>query len=336
MTTKRSERVDSRYQQCCNWLSEIIGEPPDLQMLAGDASFRRYFRLRWQEQTFVVMDAPPQQEQLLPFIAVAEAWRQHDVLTPTIIAAELSQGFLLLSDFGDQQLLSVLAPKNVFDYYRLACDEIIKIQSCPTRMQNYALPNYSAELLQQELELFSNWYCQQHLKRTITSVDQSILDVLFAKLISLAKSQPQCSVHRDFHSSNLLVTTINQLAVLDFQDAVIGPITYDLVSMLRDCYVAWPINVIQRVMRDFFERLKAVGYLPTFNYEDFTAWFDWLGLQRHLKCLGIFCRLNYRDKKYRYLSYLPRVLGYVDNVLVKYPEFVDFRGFMLSLRGGSK
>lgn len=333
MIKKESERlnINQRQQACSQWLSQVLASNFKLQLLAGDASFRRYYRIFTQQDTYIVMDAPPDREVLTPFIAIANMLREHGIQTPHIFSSDLQQGFVLLSDHGDRQLLAMLNRQTVDEYYAQGRDIIWQIQQCPTKFADYSLPCFSQELYCQELYLFRDWYLTKHLQLTCHPEVIDLITMVFSKIIQVMLQQPQVFVHRDFHSQNLMVPDNNQLVVLDFQDAVTGPITYDLVSLLRDCYIDWPAEQVMFWSKDYWLRLRAEGQLAKTSFDEFTAWFDWAGLQRHLKCLGIFCRLNYRDSKPRYLQFLPRLVNYILAISARYPELLKFRKFLATL-----
>lgn len=315
---------DFRLDALTLWLHQVITPNTGLEVapLSGDASFRRYFRARRDGQTWVVMDAPPDKEDCRPFCAIARAWRACGVQVPEILAQDLEQGFLLLSDFGDDLLLRLLTPDNVDSLYRKAIEQLLIIQGCP-EPQDHPLPPYDRALLAREMELFRDWLVGQKLGIQISDQEHQVLDQAFESLIQNALEQPQVTVHRDYHSRNLLLTDSQQIAVLDFQDAVTGPYTYDLVSLLRDCYVRWPLEQVQGWALYYHQKAceRGIAQAPA---EQFLRWFDLMGVQRHLKAAGIFARLSIRDGKHGYLNDVPRTVGYINRVLENYPEFADF------------
>lgn len=304
---------DLRLNQLHNWLQQQYQTIQfNLQPITNDASFRRYFRVTHNHQTMIVMDAPPTKENLAIFIAKAQIFHDLQISVPKILAQDLEQGFLLLNDLGNDLYMHILNQKNLTQLYDLAITTLINIQTYVP--QNFdIIPHYDETLLMRELQLFPTWY----LVQKNLAINQDALDKIFKLLIDSALNQPQVLVHRDYHSRNLLLLPNHQLGVVDFQDAVFGPITYDLVSLLRDCYVPFPENVIENYKRQFYNlRLD-----QNIAYEEFTRWFDWMGLQRHLKVLGLFTRLAQRDQKPAYLQDLPRVLNYVRTISEKYREF---------------
>lgn len=312
-----------------DWLTTVLPTSQyDFTWLAGDASFRRYFRVQYQGQSFVVMDAPPDKETCLPYVRIANSFSTLGVAVPEIMAADVERGFIVQTDFGNKHYIDVLSEQTADALYRVAFDTLLLIQSCE-HIEDYALPPFDAALYRAEMNLFRDWYLGQHVKVTLSAEDNTLLDKTFDVLIEAALAQPQVCVHRDYHSRNLMVLPNQGVGVLDFQDAVIGPITYDLVSLLRDCYIDWRPERVQAWMREYQVLLFNKGFLQHDDIDEFTRWFDWMGLQRHLKCIGIFARLCYRDGKQDYLQHIPRVMRYVQSVCDRYNEFAPL-GVLLS------
>ncbi|MGZ4977250.1 MAG: aminoglycoside phosphotransferase family protein [Methylobacter sp.] len=290
---------------------------------SSDASFRRYFRVNTSEQQFIVMDAPPTKENVEPFIRIAELLTQSQVNVPTIFQQNLTDGFLLLEDFGSQCFLDQLNEATAAGLYQSAFDSLFKLQT-QTPVQNAGLPGYDEALLHRELVIFDEWFLGQLLDiPTPAAVWQPVRALLTAS----ALEQPRTCVHRDYHSRNLMVLDNDSPGVIDFQDAVIGPITYDLVSLLRDCYIAWPQQQVDQWQLMYFERIQQAG-LVNCSPVQFKRWFDLMGLQRHLKAIGIFSRLHLRDGKSSYLNDIPRTLNYVTTVCAAYPELAEFSNFL--------
>jgi aminoglycoside/choline kinase family phosphotransferase len=262
------------------------------------------------------MDAPPDKEDCHPFVDIAHKFRKQGVNVPRIHAEDLVQGFLLLDDFGGTHYLDVLDRNNVELLYGDALRSLCRIQKQP---KWEGLPPYDRVLLLQEMELFREWLCQRQLGLTLSDSEQHMLDEVFGLLADNAQQQPQVCVHRDYHSRNLMVTAENNPGILDFQDAVFGPVTYDLVSLLRDCYISWPIERIEAWREDYFELALKNGLLSKEHRESFPRWFDLMGVQRQLKASGIFARLNKRDNKPGYLKDIPRTLGYILDVAPRCP-----------------
>lgn len=277
---------------------------------SGDASFRRYFRVTLPDGgTRIAMDAPPDKEDCRPFVAVAGQLAATGLHVPAILAQDLAQGFLLLEDLGSTHYLDALSAESADRLYGDALGALLSLQACGPRD---GLPAYDAALLQREMALFSDWLLDRHLGLTVSAAEQAMLDASFAALAANALAQPQVCVHRDYHSRNLLLPPTGLTpGVIDFQDAVIGPVTYDLVSLLKDCYVAWPQERVDAWALSYFEQAVPSGVLLAEHENDFLRWFDLMGAQRHLKAAGIFARLNHRDGKSGYLKDIPRTLGYI-------------------------
>ena len=268
------------------------------------------------------MDAPPEHEDIDSFVRIAEFLSSTGTHVPRIFAKNLEQGFLLLSDLGNTSYLSALNEQSADALYRAAIDEIIKMQLAPTA--DIELASYDDEKLLAELRLFPDWFIQKHLSLT----PPPELNAVFELLIANASEQPQYFVHRDYHSRNLMLGADNEVGVIDFQDAVIGPVTYDVVSLLRDCYIEWPQTRLDNWLDYYFEQAVENQLLTGNDRSEFIRWFDLMGLQRHLKVLGIFCRLNYRDGKAGYMNDLPLTLKYVLQVTARYPELAPLHQYL--------
>jgi hypothetical protein len=299
-----------------------------IEPASADASFRRYFRLTRGEDSYIVMDAPPDKEDVAPFIRVAQALAGIRLNVPIVLARDTAQGFLLLSDLGSRQYLDELeAGRDVDRLYADALEALVTMQTAGAAAAR-ALPGYDRNLLLKEMELFPEWFLGRHLGSAPTEPERALLDRTFDALVTAALAQPQVFVHRDYHSRNLLVTARNNPGILDFQDAVCGPVTYDAVSLLKDCYIEWPRERVLAWLRGYRARLTGLGFAAGGSEADFVRWFDLMGLQRHIKVLGIFARLYYRDGKPGYLKDLPRVLGYVRETAAGHPEMAEFARFV--------
>ncbi len=317
--------TDLRLEAIKAWLTTYFAsENFSIAPASSDASFRRYFRVIRHGHSAIVMDAPPQYEDTQPFIKVAQFLAQHKLHVPKILAQEVEQGFLLLSDLGSQPYLNQLNTHNADSLYDDAINALVDIQLCD--QGSIVLPAYNRDLLQQELQLFPDWFLEHHLGIAVPAS----LQTQFELLIDNALAQPQVIVHRDYHSRNLMYSNSNNPGIIDFQDAVVGPISYDLVSLLRDCYIAWPEDKIQYWVQQYFNLAQQQGLLSGYHLEQFVRWFDLMGLQRHIKVLGIFCRLHYRDHKPNYMADLPQTLAYVHQICAKYDEFIDLASFLSS------
>lgn len=290
--------------------------PFNLEPASSDASFRRYFRLCFEDRTLIAMDAPPPQEDCAPFVAIARALAEIGVHVPEILEQDLERGFVLMSDLGTRLYLSELNDANVERLYGDALGALVPLQVCGPGSAR--IPPYDEALLRREMALFDDWYLARHLQFEPTPTQGKALARVYDVLVANALEQPQVCVHRDYHSRNLLVTAENNPGVLDFQDAVMGPVTYDVVSLLRDCYIAWPRARVEDWALGYHDLALHSGILREEDPERFLRWFDLMGVQRHLKASGIFARLNYRDGKPGYLGDIPRTLGYVREVAARY------------------
>jgi N-acetylmuramate 1-kinase len=320
---------DSRLADLTRWVFEDLGFAGSrIEPASADASFRRYFRVTRGEDTYIVMDAPPEKEGLGPFLSVARALLGIGLNVPMALAKDTKRGFLLLSDLGKRQYLDELGSDGAAD--RLYADALGALSLMHTADKGIArdLPPYSHDLLMREMELMPEWFLRGHLGLQISAGERGMLDQLFAALAHSALAQPAAFVHRDYHSRNLLVTVDNNPGILDFQDAVWGPVTYDLVSLLKDCYIEWPRPRVRAWALQYRELLLAKGFPLGATETEFIHWFDLVGLQRHIKVLGIFARLYYRDGKSQYLKDLPRVLSYTREAAAEYAETAEFAAFI--------
>lgn len=310
--------MDTRYQALCQWLANVLQlDKVELSVVSGDASFRRYFRLTLGENSWIAMDAPPEKEDSSSFVRIARHWFEQGIRVPEIVALDLDKGFMLLSDFGQNLLLPDLQPdypnlEQGKHYYGKAIEILGRIQSLDAAPAN--LPNYDAALLQREMALFKDWFLEAKLGLALTEAETLALQDCFDFLTQRALAQQQVVVHRDYHSRNLMICEDDELAVLDFQDAVIGPVTYDLVSLLRDCYIVWPDESVSQWCHQFYSLITQNNSAQPGGFERFKDDFDLMGLQRHIKVAGIFSRLSLRDGKHAYLQDIPRTLKYIMKV----------------------
>lgn len=320
--------MDTRLNAVIEWVRRQPGfEQARLTPVAGDASFRRYFRVESPEGSAIVMDAPPSHEDCRPFVAIARHWRGHGVAVPALIHEDLDQGFLMLEDFGDELLLAHLGDQNADELYQGAMAELCRIQQVPDS-PDYPLPPYDTILLDREMALFPDWLITRQLGITLSVQDQAMLDTAFAFLRESALAQPEVTVHRDYHSRNLLVRPgTNGPGVLDFQDAVKGPVTYDLVSLLKDCYIRWP-EAKRGLWIEHYRKLSRTAGLHNAESDTFRQWFELMGMQRHLKAAGIFARLAIRDGKTRYLDDVPRTVGYLVEASGRQPALRHLHGWL--------
>ncbi len=324
--------MSEREQLLQDWLNEVLpGRLDRIAPASSDASFRRYFRVWCDGQTRIVMDAPPDKEDCRPFVAIAQALRGLGLNAPEVLAGDLDRGLLLLTDLGSRPYLAELDERSVIPLYEDALEALARLQMGGDPGSSL-LPPYDSALLHREMELFREWFLGKLLSLNLRKEEGHVLDHAFALLADNALEQPRVWVHRDYHSRNLMVTAPDNPGVLDFQDAVVGAVTYDLVSLLRDCYIAWPRTEVEAWALAHRARLRALGMAGLDDADLFLRWFDLMGTQRHLKAIGIFARLNLRDGKPGYLRDIPRTLGYVLDVADRYSELAGLRD-LLRARG---
>lgn len=309
----------------------LHGQAFTLAPASADASFRSYWRVRAGADSWIVMDAPPDKEDLAPWLDIGARLHAAGLHTPAVFAVDRARGFVLMEDLGTRTYLPELTATSADTLYAGALDALLTMQ---TRVASDDLPPFDAAFLRMELELMPHWFLQRHLGRAeLSGAEGEVVDSAFALLIESALAQPQCFMHRDYHSRNLMIAAQDNPGIIDFQGALHGPIAYDLASLLRDCYIAWPGERVDAWVEQYRQRLQAAGAMHA-DAMQFRRWFDLIGLQRHLKVLGIFCRLCYRDGKPAYLADLPLVLEYVLGVARGYPELVDFAALLQNAVGG--
>ncbi|RZI41795.1 aminoglycoside phosphotransferase [Herbaspirillum sp. HC18] len=310
---------DHRLTQLKEWLATLSAEkvlPESIRPASSDASFRRYFRVDAPDgATYIAMDAPPPQEDVRPFIHVAEVFGDAGVSVPKVLERDVERGFLLLSDLGTTTYLNQLSHDTAHKLYLDAIDALVLIQA---QSKPDVLPEYDRALLHRELMLFPDWYVGKHLGIAMTEKQTEMLNKVFDTLLANNLAQPQVYVHRDYHSRNLMVTELGNPGILDFQDAVYGPITYDLVSLLRDAYIQWDEEMVLDWAVRYWERARRAGLPVSHDIDAFYRDFEFMGLQRHLKVLGIFARLYHRDGKDGYLKDLPLVMEYTRKAAGRY------------------
>lgn len=340
---QRRDALAAWARQC---LQDMAGAPlpqGTLHTVSGDASFRRYFRIvlpqapgsaepHWQAllqaTRYILVDAPPAHEDCRRFVRVAQLFRAAGMLTPRVLRVDFEHGFMLLEDFGDALYLPALQTAAGADaLYSAAMDALVELQA---RGNGSDLPPYSRQLLRTELTLFDHWFCERFLGMVLNDEERTLLERTWTFLEDAALAQPQVCVHRDYHSRNLMIIdgdVQHAPGVIDFQDAVFGPCTYDLVSLLRDCYIVWPAARVREWALQFRAMAVQRGILAGTGASADAAFlrdFDLMGLQRHIKVIGIFCRLNLRDGKPRYMADVPLVIDYVQWVAAQHPEMADF------------
>jgi len=327
MPTDHAVADDARLALIHRWLTKDLAlDLVRIEVASADASFRRYLRAfpGGGARPCIVMDAPPDKEDVRPYLRVSALLERCGVHVPAVQAADVARGLVLLEDLGSTQYLERLrAGADPERLYADALAALAQIQLRGRAVQN-ELPAYDAAVLERELALMPEWFCGRHLELALTREDVGMLRDTFDLLVREALAQPVVFVHRDYHSRNLMVLEAGNPGILDFQDALAGPIAYDLVSLLKDCYIDWPRERVEGWVRSFRSQLAAGGLEVGADEAEFLRWFDLIGIQRHLKVLGIFARLWYRDGKRGYLADLPRTLDYVVDAAARYPELAAF------------
>ncbi|MBA1201713.1 phosphotransferase [Pseudomonas capeferrum] len=333
---------DVRLQHLTVWLDEQLdglyrdngwGEVPQgtLSAASSDASFRRYFRWASQARSFVVMDAPPPQENCRPFVDIDHLLATADVNVPVIHAQDLERGFLLLGDLGRQTYLDIIDSDNAESLFSDAIDALLAFQRLPMEAP---LPSYDVALLRRELELFPEWYVGRELGTTLSETQQATWQRVSQMLIDSALAQPKVLVHRDYMPRNLMYSEPNP-GVLDFQDAVYGPVTYDITCLFKDAFLSWPQARVEAWLRDYWQKAKAIGIPVQADFEAFQRASDLMGVQRHLKVIGIFARICHRDGKPRYLADVPRFFAYIDEVAGRRGELEELRQLIAELQAAA-
>jgi aminoglycoside/choline kinase family phosphotransferase len=331
MVTAPDPQRDARRQALEAWLAEVLaGQLLEVRPASADASFRRYFRVKREGlDSLIAMDAPPPHEDCRPFVQAAKVFAEAGVRVPQVLAEDLERGFLLLSDLGVQTYLDVLTPENADHYYCAANAELVTLQRAS---RAGVFPAYDEALLEREVRLFPDWYLARHLQHTPTPTEAEALEAAYRLVIARTASQPSVFVHRDWHSRNLMAADPAP-GVLDFQDAVYGPITYDLVSLLRDAYIVWPeAEQLDWAIR-YWELARKSGLPVSADFSDFWRDFEWMGVQRQLKVLGIFARLYHRDGKDGYLKDMPAVFNYLHTAARRYGELKPLARLLDTLAG---
>lgn len=319
--------MQTRENALHEWLKTIYPNMDfTLTPLAGDASFRRYYRLQQDLLSQIVMDAPPTKVALAPFVTIAELLTEHGIKTPQIHAINYSAGFALLEDFGNVLFGDALKePQSIPELYQNAIQLLCQMQQ--STVQPTQLAPFDQAFMLKEIALFQEWFLKRYLGLSLSHSEQQLLTDTFQRLTACIMQQPQVLIHRDYHSRNIMLPgypqSVNPLTMglIDFQDAMLGPITYDLVSLLKDCYIHLPPELVSNSLRLFFDSAQISD---RYTFSEFQQAFDWCGLQRHLKVLGIFCRLHFRDGKSNYLQDLPLTFRYVMTCVEAYPEFAAF------------
>ncbi|MBE8167344.1 MAG: phosphotransferase [Shewanella sp.] len=318
---------DPRFIFLTQWLNSYFGEPVSITLISGDASFRRYYRVIQRDCSFIAVDSPPDLVPIEPFIELVAAYTEANLSVPNVIANDKNLGFMLLSDLGDVQLLNRLTEDTVQRYYCEALNLLPKVTTVNSTEQ-HSLPQFDKPFILKELNIFNEWLLDVHLDFRINPETQAMLDYCFDALSLSALQQPQYAMHRDYHSRNIMLHN-EQLHLIDFQDTVIGPVTYDAVSLLRDCYVVWPEECVKKLMMHHYQLCKQHNLIDDgTDFLQYQRCFDLMGMQRHIKIAGIFARLYHRDNKNGYLKDIPQALNYVIDVAAKYPEFISLSSWI--------
>jgi N-acetylmuramate 1-kinase len=338
--------MSERIETIKTWLTEQFGSIKSIAIASSDASFRGYFRVVFSacnhpdlsvNKPYIVMDAPPEFEDINPFIRIGGFLESHGLNVPHIYAINSKQGFLLLEDFGKENYLDNINTENADSLYQQAMSTLLKLQLIDkeqliNKKQGIDLPDYNDELLNREMDLFEQWYVNKHLGIRLNTPQQQILKQTLAYLTEQILQQPIVIVHRDYHSRNLMLVDNNNPGIIDFQDAVIGPCTYDLVSLLRDSYICWPDKQVETWVDYFYQQLVQNNVIQNCSFATFMQWFDFMGMQRQIKVVGIFSRLFHRDSKKNYLNDIPQTWSYLKASSKKYPQFKEFYNLLLELQ----
>jgi aminoglycoside/choline kinase family phosphotransferase len=333
---------DARLQHLKVWLDEQLAilfaaqgwgavPPATLTAASSDASFRRYFRWEGEGKSFIVMDAPPPQENCKPFVDIAFLLAKSGINVPQIYAEDLERGFLLLNDLGNNTYLDVIDSENADDLFNDALQALLAFQQLPMVAP---LPSYDVALLRRELELFPDWYVKHELGIEFDAAQQMLWQNVTELLIDSALAQPKVLVHRDYMPRNLMLSEPNP-GVLDFQDAVYGPVTYDVTCLFKDAFLSWPEERVRGWLEQYWQQASVLDIPVQPDFEDFLRASDLMGVQRHLKVIGIFARICHRDGKPRYLADVPRFFAYIDAVIARRPELAELDVLLLSLRAGA-
>ena len=311
---------EKRLALLTEWAKKLYSSSIEIEKASSDASFRSYYRILSNNDTKIIMDAPPEKEPLSPFLDITKRLSKANINVPEIFELDEDLGFILMSDLGKTKYLDKLNDETVYCLYTDAMDTIHKMQ---TEVDASNLKNFDSKELITEMDLFKDWFLKKHLNHNFDNEGLNNIQECFDSLVKIILEIPTTFVHRDFHSRNLMITDSNNPGVLDYQDALIGPITYDAVSLLKDCYVNWDKKLITEMLSTYYKKIKA-DY-NNIEFDEFSFWFDVVGLQRHFKAIGIFSRLNYRDNKITFMEDIPRTYKYVDEVVNKYTELISVK-----------
>lgn len=322
----------SRMTQLEHWLDmQFLDASIQIHPMKNDASFRHYYRCTINTSSYVVMDAPPDKENSEAFFKITQILSQFNILVPKIMAYDKQNGFMVLSDFGDTWLLEVLTastPSEALAWYQKAITDLVQFQQIDTQPLKigieYTLPLFDAAHIMLELSEFNEWFIDSLLMISLNTNEKEVIENMKAVLVQSALQEPQVVIHLDYHSRNLMVLPEGRLGIIDYQDAKVGPLSYDLASLLKDCYITWSPDLIQACILHFYQQSEAAQYIPLPTLSEFITSFEFMALQRHLKVLGRFSRLKIRDNKPYYLKDIPRIIHYVNEVLPKHPQLSAF------------
>ncbi len=318
---------DLRFELLTSWLQKQFNTPINIKLISGDASFRSYFRVTHDNQHYIAVDSPIEFVPIIPFIELTTSYKKQKLLVPSVLASENTLGFMLLSDLGDDHLGSLLNSDNIAHYYSEALSLLPQVALVKGTIK-HPLPTFNKTFINLELNIFKEWFIERHLNYSLSNYEHQLLDEVYDFLANEIQEQPQCTMHRDFHSRNIMFKD-NNLHLIDYQDSVNGPITYDAVSLLRDCYVTCPDQHFITLQQQHFQQIQQAGLVNNqTRFAQYQHWFDLTGLQRHIKIAGIFSRLFHRDGKPGYLKDIPQTLKYITQVSEQYSELMKFDSWM--------
>ena len=315
--------MQNRLNNLQSWVQVQLGAGGlRFDALPGDASLRRYYRVLRKGESWMAMDVPPDTENSDVFVRAAQVLAAAGVQVPDVIAQDTADGFILISDFGDNILLNILDENNAEHYYPKALATLVTLQCFTPDGDDFTI--FDERAIRTELQRFEDWFVEKLLGLPVDAAMHRVLEPVYAQLVACVTTQPQVILHRDYHAGNLMVLADDSLGVIDFQDALWGPIAYDVVSLLRDSRIAWPAALVEAWLASYQQLALEKGLLSDDQLRDYQKWFDWTGLQLHIKILGIFARLAKRDNNTTYLQHIPRLIAYIEDVVTRHDEFSEF------------
>ncbi len=317
--------MKDREEQLRSWVSKQLGSDVTFSPVKGDASFRRYYRVKYKNLPYIAVDTPPDTENNDAFVAISTIFERQGLIVPEILSFQQQDGFMLLSDLGETLLIDMLHDDDAQEWYRRSFLTLRLIQACPVQVYD-SFPPFNQAFITKECQIFDEWCLEKLLALKLSPKEKAMMGNLYKQFFNIFSQQPQVVTHRDFHARNLMISRTGDIGVIDFQDAMLAPITYDIVSMLKDCYIAWPVDKRLSWLKMYFDMLQEEQAIEC-SFEDFIVWFDWVGLQRHLKVLGVFSRLKIRDHKESYLADTPRIMNYIKEILPHNPALAEFECF---------